>query len=69
MSLCGLMQMAFKGTNPEHIGFNDYDLEYGISYAEDWLQEGITYDLIGGFDMHEFAEWCKAELNKRRQSQ
>ena len=66
MSLCQLMQMAFKGTNPEHIGFDIYDLEYGIFYAEGYLQEDINHDLIGDFDLHEFAEWCEAELNKRR---
>lgn len=66
MSLCRLMQMAFKGTNPDHIGFDSYDLVYGIRYAENWLAEGLTHDLIGDFNLAEFKAWCENELEKRK---
>lgn len=66
MALCKLMQMAYKGTNPEHEGFDEYDLNYGIDYATGYLQEGYTFDVIGQFDMDDFLAWCERELAKRK---
>jgi len=68
MSLCGLMQMDFKygtGRYDEKTGaelYSDYDLRYGIEYAEGWMSDGETRDLIGQFDLAEFAAWCKEQL-------
>ena len=62
MSLCQLMQMAYKGANPEHIGFDEYDLRFGIDYADGYIEAGYATDLIGGFDLADFAKWCKKQL-------
>ena len=59
MSLCRLMVMAYEGNNPEHIGYDDYDLKFGIGYATGYIEEGHTYDLIDGFDLKDFANWCR----------
>ena len=56
------MQMAYRGENPEHIGYGEYDLEVGLDYCNGYLQEGYTVDLIGGFDLQDFHEWCERRL-------
>ena len=67
MSLCSLMQSDFKYGTGQYDDrgealYTDYDLRFGVSYAEGWMEEGETRDLIGGFDLAAFRDWCKAKL-------
>ena len=67
MSFCRLMQDDFKfGTGRfDDAGaelYSDWDLLFGIAYADGWIADGYTYDKVGCFDMAEFREWCKAQL-------
>lgn len=44
--------------------YDRYDLEGGAEYAEGWMQEGYTTDLISGFDLDNFREWCEKKLKQ-----
>lgn len=69
MSLCGLMQMDFKfgtGRREPDTGqelYSDRDLQFGVDYCTGWLAEGETRDLIGGFDLVAFRDWCLLQLH------
>ena len=70
MTLCRIMQDDFKfgyGRFDEVTGaelYEDGDLAFGIQYAEDWLREGRTQDLIGDFDLAAFRQWCEEQLGR-----
>ncbi len=70
MSLCYLMQSDFKhGTGRyDERGtelYSDRDLQFGADYAQGYLDEGETRDLIGGFDLAAFRDWCLRSLPRR----
>ena len=65
MSLCYLMQSDFKhGTGRyDDLGAELYsvrDLQFGAAYAQGYIDEGETTDLIGGFNLAAFRDWCLA---------
>ena len=67
MSLCRLMKDDFKYGTGRHDErgaelYSDYDLAFGVAYAQGYIDEGETHDLIGGFDLAAFREWCAKSL-------
>ena len=67
MSLCYLMQSDFKHGTGRYDDrgaelYSLYDLDFGYHYASGWLEAGETSDLIGGFDLAEFRDWCALKL-------
>ena len=70
MSLCGLLQWDFLHGTGRHDEcgaerYSDSDLDFAIDYAHGYLEDGYTTDLIGGFDLSAFAEWCECQLYGR----
>lgn len=69
MSLCSVMQSDFKhgtGRYDERGAelYSERDLRFGYDYASGYLEEGETVDLIGGFDLRAFRDWCAAKLRE-----
>jgi hypothetical protein len=46
------------------VGFDDYDLRCGISWARELLQEGFTQDTWFNIDLRTFIQWCKYKLKQ-----
>ena len=75
MSLCYLMISDFKhGTgrydldNPpdDQLLYSDYNLEFGIQYAEDLLERGYTIEPFHHFGLHAFIAWARRKLGEQR---
>ena len=72
MTLCKLMQMDFLHDTGRYDEFgnelySDTDLNFGEKYAVGYLNEGIKVDPVGGFDLCDFANWCR--YKQRRDSE
>jgi len=73
MSLCRLMVMDFM----ERIGrwdnetgrprYDRYDLLFGRSYAEGFLEEGYKKEPFYGFDLRKFLKWINVRLGVTRE--
>ncbi len=44
--------------------YNNWDLENGIQYCQEYLNEGYIKEYMDKFDLKEFIEWAKMELSK-----
>jgi hypothetical protein len=42
--------------------YSERDLEFGLDYARGYIDEGETHDLIGGFELAAFRDWCEIQL-------
>ncbi len=42
--------------------YDKRDLAFGAQYARGYAAEGETHDLISGFELIPFAEWCERKL-------
>lgn len=67
MSLCQIMQDDFMygwGRYDDHgrEGYSDRDLAYGIQYAQDYLDQGVTREPLRKFDLEQFRDWCRSQL-------
>lgn len=72
MSLCRLMQLDFQygtgDTDPvlnERL-YTEYDLRYGISFASDYLREGVRREPLYGYSLWRFRAWCRKKLEELR---
>ncbi len=74
MSLCYLMVLDFmEGTgryddeNPpgEEKMYSDYNLRFGIDYAEWLLEEGHKEEPFHRFDLRDFIVWARRKLGKQ----
>lgn len=67
MSLCQVMQLDFTDDvgRYDEAGaprYSDEDLRYGVLWAESYLEEGLTREPMKGYDLVDFAIWCRAKL-------
>ncbi len=42
--------------------YSDYDLQVGIDYAEDYLEEGVTHEPFHKYDFRAFIAWAEERL-------
>lgn len=67
MSLCRVMQLDFMHGWGRYDDrgvelYSDRDLAFGADYAQGYIDEGETHDLIGGFELVAFRDWCRQQL-------
>ncbi len=43
--------------------YNNWDLENAIQYCQEYIDEGYTYESMDNFNLKDFIEWAKKELN------
>lgn len=71
MSLCRLMVMDFMQNAESHnaciyngaAGYDRYDLENGLAYAEEYSLRGLQTEPFYGFSLEMFAQWCKSRMD------
>ena len=69
MSLCRLMTIdCFSGIGRyEEDGLERYgkmDLEFGLHYAKNLMDEGYLREPFYGFDLRKLYLWCRKQLKK-----
>ena len=43
-------------------GYDSYDLNFGIDYAQALIDEGFKKEPFYGYDLKKFIEWAKGKL-------
>lgn len=67
--VCKIMVGAFEGHNGRYADdgeelYDTYNLESGITYAEDLRGAGYTECPVDGFNLAAFEAWCRAALGR-----
>jgi len=64
MAICQIMIQDFMyGWGGLGDGYNKFDLEVGLQYAEDLINfEGLKKEPFHGYNLKKFREWCKGQL-------
>jgi len=57
-------RLHLKGDGTKVQMYDIYDLEVGLQYAIDLLEDGITKEPYHEYDVKEFKRWCEHKLCK-----